>query len=112
MLLFVKQNYPFNIFCINIDKDKLNVSKRKCCKFVTKSILKTISSLHLKSAIGSASVVVFGVGAYICGLVSDSFGRKVIIMASLLLGATFNILASFSTSYAMYFALYQIGGTV
>ena len=41
----------------------------------------------------------------------DTYGRKVITLGSVFLGATFTLACSFSSSYTMLFATYIISGT-
>ena len=64
----------------------------------------------MKSAIGSIGVGVFGVGAVMTGWLSDSYGRKKVIVLSVFLNASLNLASSFSTSYWMYAAFYICAG--
>ena len=56
------------------------------------------------------SIGVFGAGAVVMGYLADTFGRKRVILLSVLGSATCNILSSWAPGYWTYVALYVAGG--
>ncbi len=64
----------------------------------------------MKSAVGMTGVVVFGLGSICWGWLSDCAGRRAAVLASLLLGATCQLLSSLAPSYPVYFACYILAG--
>ena len=64
----------------------------------------------MKSAVGMIGVLTFGIGASLMGYCSDTYGRKLTILISIVGCVSFNLLSAFSTSYLMYIVCYLTAG--
>ncbi len=65
---------------------------------------------HLKSVVGIALVLIVGLGSVFFGFMSDRLGRRPTILASILAGSLFNVMASYADSFLSYCALFVTAG--
>ena len=56
--------------------------------------------------------LIYGLGALLCGYISDNYGRKATILVCTALNIAFHLVSTFANSYPLYLALYLLAGSI
>jgi MFS family permease len=84
---------------------------KKCLSTVSITLFFTVCGRnHYKSMVAMVGSLVYGIGATLCGYVSDTYGRKMTILISVFFSITFHVASTFANSYALYLTFYLLAG--